>query len=368
MVFYNQKMLAVQQGYLKLNPAYTDPILKDFGTMPVQIDKKNNYVQWDGVFGLGARVKKADGLVFPEQGDVKFDRMLRKAKWFNSIIKLDELTYKAFSQGSEEAVAKVQELMQDIEWKFAQDPILWFFGYGNNFLTDPDVDPDWKPWFKAPAADGNGTMEDPIPFNELVVPDGGAAGTPETALAFAVNMSGTNQTVNFAQKLLGPIVEGALKMKDANTGKQLLKSQSSSDPTSDVFRIYLHPLVIARLKRTACIDSDKRQLNKSLLQDIEQMGFVVMPYKDLTYSYAEDGVIQFIVVVNPKDNFMIGIPDGMTVEGFYEESQGGQKSYIQRYYERLCPGVRPYRMEITAGTEQYFAAWMHGTFVYMDDA
>ena len=139
MVFYNQKMLAVQQGYLKLNPAYTDPILKDFGTMPVQIDKKNNYVQWDGVFGLGARVKKADGLVFPEQGDVKFDRMLQKAKWFNSIIKLDELTYKAFSQGSEEAVAKVQELMQDIEWKFAQDPILWFFGYGSSLATDPGL-------------------------------------------------------------------------------------------------------------------------------------------------------------------------------------------------------------------------------------
>ena len=60
MVYYNNKLLQMQQGYVKANPAYTDPLLSLFGNLPVTLSELQNTVQWDLIFGVGAAMAIAD--------------------------------------------------------------------------------------------------------------------------------------------------------------------------------------------------------------------------------------------------------------------------------------------------------------------
>lgn len=372
MVYYNNKALAQQQGYLVANPAYSDPTLSEFGSLSVDLAPSQNTVQWDMIIGQGAKVKKADGLAFPESGAVKSEPFTNKSKYFNSILILPELDYKAFLAGDETAVAKVASMQSDIMFQMAEDMIAWFTGYGTTWTSDPDYDIDWKPWLTIAAADTDGTMEVPIPFTELVVPDTGSATTPNLAIAMGTVLTGTAQTVDFANITFGPFIDAALRVKDVKNGRRLCKSQSKTDLSGDTFIVFMNPRTITRLKRqhprvqsTTGVIYD---MSTTIYAEIEGLGFKIKPLSSLAFSNAEDGVCTFIVVVNPKDNFKIGIAEGLTVEGFEIESKNGNKQAVQRYHQRGVPFTQPYVMEVTAGTVNYFKACAFGSFVFVNNA
>jgi len=368
MVYYNNKLLTVQQGFMQNNPAYSDDILSEFGLLPISLPDDQNYFQWDHLFSSGAKVKKSDGLIFWDtEVEPSPEHSIGKRKWFNTKIELEELPYRAFTGGSEYQKIAIGMMQEDCLFQIGEDLKDWAIGVGTTFADDPDHDADWKIFGYKPAADGNGTVELPIPFMELVVPDSGSAGTPETTLAMGLNLRGTNQTPEFGGSLIGPIIDGALQIKDANNGRRLLKSQSSENASGDKFLMLCNPRTIAAMKRTKEVQPSGDYLNTSIYQSLMDQGVTIKPYDGYAFSNTEDEDCEFGIYINPNDNFFIGFPKQLEVDGFTVEQSGGHKKAVQRYINPSATGIRPYKIVNSSGVTKYYRGYFEGSFKFIND-
>lgn len=369
MPFYNNKLLTVQQGFLKNNPAFSDDTLKHFGILPISLPDDQNYFQWDHLFSKGAKVKKSDGIAFYDTpAEPSPEHSVGKRKWFNSLIELEELPYRAFIAGSEYQKVAVGMMMEDVVYQIFEDIKTWVIGKGFTFTSDPDYDKDWKIFSYKPAADGNGTVELPIPFMEKVTPDGGSAGTPETTLAMGTVLRGDNQTVDFGASLIAPIIDGALQIKDDVNGRRLLKSQSSTQISQDKLLMLTNPRTILAMQRTKEVQPSGDFLAEKVIDSIRSQGVIIEPHDGYAFSNAEDGVCEFGVYINPGDNFLVGFPKQLEIDGFTVEQQGGHKKAVQRYIQPSATGIRPYKMVNSSGVTQYFDGYFEGSFKYLNDS
>jgi len=365
MTYYNNKLLTVQQGFMKNNPAYSDDTLIDFGLLPISMPDDSTHFQWDHLFSSGAKVKKSDGIDFWDTAaEPSPEHSIGKRKWFGTKIELEQLPYRAFIAGSEYQAVAVGMMQQDCVFQLGEDLKTWAIGKGTDFTADPDFDADWRIFTYKPAADGNGTTELPIPFMEKVVPDGGTAGTPETTSAMGLVLRGPNQTTEFGGALIGPIIDGALQIKDAKNGRRLVKSLSASNISGDKILMHTNPRTIAAMKRTKEVQPSGDFLNISIYQSLVEQGVTIKPFDGYAFSNVTDGVCEFGIYINPGDNFFIGFPKQLEVDGFTIEQSGGKKKAVQTFVNPSATGIRPYKMVNSDGVTQYFSGYFEGSFEF----
>lgn len=364
MTVYNNPYLQVQQGFLKNNPAYNDDVLNDFGSMPVTMAEDQTSYQWNAFFSTGAKVAVSSGIDFPvDAGSGTFESIQGKKQYFNALIKLDEIQYKAFLARTETAIALVESKMQDVAFAIKRELQQRCIGKGMPASTaDWPYDPDWKKFAYKPTSDGNGTAELPIPFMEKVQQDGGSVGTPETTYAFSAVATGPNQTVDFAGYIMSAILDGISLIVDVPTGRQLSKANGMG---MDTIIIHINQIGLNTLKRLKEKDPEGHYTGKSAYQAmVEDYGVVFRVNREYASSKATNGVHEFGVFVNPLENFYLGFPKQLEVDGFYIESVNGQKKAIQRYIQPAVTGVRPYKMVNSSGTVQYFRGYFEGSFIH----
>ena len=364
MTVYNNPYLQVQQGFLKNNPAFNDEVLGDFGSVPVSMTDEQETYQWNLYFSVGAKVAVSSGINFPVNASSgSIESCQGKKQYFNALIELNEIQYKSFMARSEAAVEVVAAKMQDVVFSIKRELQQRCIGKGKPASTaDWPYDPDWKVFAYVPAADGNGTAELPIPFMEKVTPDAGSAGTPETVLAFPNIALGANQSVDFAASIMGPIIDGISLIVDTNTGRQLSKVGGMG---MDTIIIHISQIGLNCLKRSKERDPEGNYTGKSAYQAmIEDWGVTFRVNREYTSATTSAGVHQFGVFVNPIDNFFLGFPKQLEVDGFYLESTNGQKKAIQRYIQPVVTGVRPYKCINSSGTTQYFRGYLEASFVH----
>ena len=322
--YTNNRFLKVMDQWVRDRDWYKGQVIQLAGKFPLgTIPNNQETIQLDKLYSLGAVIKKSDKKEFPAEGITEMKSMLRKIKWFNGILGWTEEQYEDFASGNAYEQERTKAKLDAVDFTHDKDLETWFVGYGTTFTSDPDYDERWIPWMKAKAATaGTGTMSDPGDMNDKVTNMAGTTGTTATILHMTTKLTSTttNQTIDFAQKTFGPWIDAFTDFEDSNTGRHMVEPgiPGENPQTTTPFQVHVKPSLARKFFQIKVFDGEK-YLNRTIADDMHDMGITIVPNRQFTALFVEDagtseGLCQFGITADFGSNFQIGIAKPMAWE------------------------------------------------------
>jgi len=369
--FTNNRFLNHIKDFIEDKNWYAGQVIKKAGRFPLgKIPNSQEYIQLDKLYALGATIKKSDKRDFPPAGITEMKSMLRKLKWFNSLVEWTEEQYEDYTSGNDYEVERTKKKIDAVDYKFDYDMEIWFVGYGTTFTSDLDYDERWIPWMKAKASTaGTGTMSDPGDLNDKVTNTAGTTGTTATILNMVTKLTSltTNQTIDFARKTFGPVKRAMSLFKDSNTGRQMAEPHNSDAKkvANATYQVHVAPELAEEFENIKVFDGEK-YLDRSIADDMRAMGLEIVVNRQFTALLVEEngagaGVCQFGMTCDFESNFQVGIAQKIIWEAD-KRIPGIKDKWIKRVTSRYVPYTHPYY-----DGSKWYKAFFHGYFYYMDD-
>lgn len=361
--YTNSRNLIHMKKWIKDAPWFRGKVIGKAGTFPLgEISNSQTHIQFDKLYSMGANIRKSDKDQYPESVTTEMKSLLRKLKYFNSLIELDDPDYQDFLAGDDYQRERVKSMIDNVAYQYDQDLEKWYVGYGTTFTDDPDYDDKWVPWFSAASTSGS-TPSNPGDMNDKVTNKDGTTGTTATILDMGtvLTSTSTNQTIDFVRQTFQPIIRAFTSFKDSNNGRRMVRTNDSVNTTAK-FSFLAAPELIQDLQIIRPYDGEKILTNTNIKAQMEALGIELIPCDDFTASLEEDGTCQFGFVGDFKRNFKIGLADKMFWYAFKEIPNINSK-WIKKMKSRHAPLSVPYR----DGTNWY-KAFFHGYFTYMNDS
>jgi len=347
--YYQDVLKKLDKNFLDVNPAYEDKILSKFGHLDVSDMAVNEkYIQFEALM-------KASNIMWSDElgyiaGSSKYVPTIRKAKFVYWGVNVKEADFLALEAGHSPTQQKLAAEIQSHESRLRKELVDWCVGYtGTGATTSKFADLDWIYPMKLKAA--TGTPTDPADI----------CSTPGTVEALtAVNLTGTNKSVDFVKKTFGALIELFMAQRDTTTGETMLKHDGT-----DTYTALCNPILIHDLQTIHPTDGTNDQLGVTYMDQINKLNIEVLPsYNvDAAYASAEDGTVECVMVANIKENFKIGWVKPYTVDPWRRVETDSLTSFKRRGWAKLVAFARPYYI---GGL--WNKAMAHMQFTYMNDA
>lgn len=367
--YTNNRFINHIKTFIKDKDWYAGQVIAKAGRFPLgKIPNNQEYIQLDKLYSLGATIKKSDKKDFPQAGITEMKSMLRKLKWFNSLVEWTEEQYEDYTGGEDYAVERTKVKIDAVDFAMDEDMEIWFVGYGTSFLTDPDYDERWIPWMQSKAV-ATSSLTDPADMQTLVTNTAGTTGTTDTILPMATILTSiaVNQTIDFARKTFGPAKRAMSLFKDSNTGRRMAEphNKDAKKVANATYQVHMAPEACEELENIKVYDGEK-YLDRSIADDCRAMGIELVSNRQFDADLIEHvagttGYIQFGMTCDFNSNFQIGIAQKIIWEAD-KRIPGIKDKWIKRVTSRYVPYTHPY----WNGT-YWFKAFFHGSFAYMDD-
>jgi hypothetical protein len=361
--YVNSRLIKHIPEYIKDKDWYRGKVIGKAGKFNLgDISHKQETIQLDKIYALGATIKKSDKRAFPSSVITDMASISRKLKWFDGIIEWTDLEHEDYIAGKDTAIEDTRVKVDNVDYQYDKDLESWFVGYGTTFTSDPDYDPLWVPWMKAASTSGS-TADAPGDMNDKVTNIAGTTGTTATILDMTtvLTSTSTNMTMDFAHFTFQPVIDAFSDFEDANTGRRMVDSVAADNINVLDYQCHVKPSLARALKAAKLYDGEKI-IGKTVAQDMNDMGIEIVPNREFSAALEEDGTCQFGFTASFSDNFKRGVANKMKWDPDLEVP-GRNSKWLKKMTSRLVPYTQPY----FDGTNWY-KAFFHGTFVYKNDA
>jgi len=366
--YTNNRFIKQIDKWVKQRDWYKGQVIKKAGKFPLGNTPNNQEtIQLDILYSLGAKIKKSDKKEFPADSITEMKSMLRKIKWFNSIIAWTEEQYEDYVAGNSYEQERTKVKIDAVDFQYDEDMETWFVGYGTTFTTDVDYDERWIPWMKL-QGNTTATQSNPADMNVKVTNMAGTTGTTGVELDMTTKLTSTstNQTIDFARKTFGPFIRAFSLFKDSNTGRRMVHPADGSNPQSSArYQVHVAPELAEEFYQIKVFDGEK-YLDRTIAEDMAAMHIEIVPNRQFSAALAEEagggeGKCQFGFTSDFADNFQIGVAKRINWEA-NKKITGVKDKWIKRMTSRLVPYTHPYR----DGT-YWYKAFGAGYFQFMND-